>query len=206
MAQPIDIILFDLGNVVVDFDSRRIVKEFAHRSGASPHDIAQLISTSTLYHDFEQGTVTPAELHKALEHHLSFTIPYPEFLPIWNDIFSAKPDMEEFIRDMKTKCRIAALSNTNELHWNYLKEKFDIMNIFDDYFLSFQLHCRKPQEVIYSKVLDYYKVSPETIAYIDDVPSFISVARNLGIQGHIFTTVDDVKQWISGRLQSDKHL
>jgi len=150
-----------------------------------------------VYHDFERGTISPAAFHVAIENHLSVVIPYPEFLLIWNDLFTQKTDMEAFVREMKRKCRIAALSNTNTLHWSYLQEKFDIISEFDDYFLSFQLRCRKPEKAIYQHALDYYKLPPEKIAYIDDVPSFVAVAQSMGIQGYVFTTLSDIRRRIS---------
>jgi HAD superfamily hydrolase (TIGR01509 family) len=198
MAEQIEVILFDLGKVIVDFDTMRIAREVSRRSGATREDIVRLISSSSLYHDFEKGNIAPVDFLAAIESQLSFTIPYAEFLPVWNDIFTLKPEMETYVRQMKRKYRIAALSNTNELHWAFLKEKFDIMRIFDDLFLSCELHCRKPEEEIYKKALDRYKLPPGRIAYIDDVPAFVAVACGLGIQGYVFKSVEDLKEQFIG--------
>lgn len=197
MAQKVDIVLFDLGKVVVDFDTSRIVTELAGRTKKSPEDIARAISTEPLYHDFERGRITAADFHRALQHTLGLVVSFNEFLPIWNNIFTQKPDMEQLVRETKRRFRIAALSNTNELHWNYLRQQFRIMHSFDDYFLSHTLHTRKPEEKIFNAVLAYYGLAPNRIAYFDDVPEYTAAARERGILAHVFTTVEEARALIN---------
>lgn len=194
MAGAIEIVLFDLGKVVVDFDTSRIVTALRRFSAASPEEITRLLSVSPLYHDFERGAITPAALHAELQRTLSFTLPYEAFVPLWNDIFTRKPEMEAVVRAAKGKCRIGALSNTNELHWEFLRSNFDIMNEFDEYFLSHQLHCRKPEEAIYRKVLERTGVPGERIMYIDDIPAFIAAACRAGIRGVVFESPRQVQE------------
>lgn len=197
MAQKVDIILFDLGKVVVDFDTSRIVTAFAGHTKKDPEVIARAISTDALYHDFERGNITAADFHRGLKSALGLEISFAEFLPLWNDIFSAKPDSEQLVRDTKRRFRIAALSNTNELHWHFLKQRFRIMHAFDDFFLSHTVHARKPEEKIFSAVLSYYGLQAGRIAYFDDVPEYVDAARARGIRAHVFTSADEARALIN---------
>lgn len=197
MAQKVDIILFDLGKVVVDFDTNRIVNAFAGHTKKGPDAIARAISTEPLYHDFERGHITAADFHRSLNTALGLEMDFNEFLPLWNDIFTPKPDSEQLVRDTKRRFRIAALSNTNELHWNFLKQRFRIMHTFDDLFLSHTLHARKPEEKIFSAVLSYYGLQAGRIAYFDDVPEYVDAARAHGIQAHVFTSADEARALIN---------
>lgn len=197
MAQKVDIILFDLGKVVVDFDTTRIVNAFAGHTKTGPDAIARAISTEPIYHDFERGHISAADFHRALKSVLGLEMTFNEFLPLWNNIFTAKPDSEQLVRDTKKRFRIAALSNTNELHWNFLKQRFRIMHSFDDLFLSHTLHARKPEDKVFTAVLSYYGLQAARIAYFDDVPDYVAAAREHGIQAHVFTTADAARALIN---------
>ena len=45
------------------------------------------------------------------------------FTNIWSDIFSPNPGIDEIINSLINKHKIGILSNTNEMHFQYIKNK-----------------------------------------------------------------------------------
>ena len=76
------------------------------------------------------------------------------------------------------------LSNTDELHFPYIKEKFPAVNIFDNgLMLSYQLGYTKPEKEIYEKALSIYNLNPNETVFIDDREENITAAKELNIKG-----------------------
>ena len=48
--------------------------------------------------------------------------------------------------------KLYILSNTNALHFKYLKNKFKILSEFDDYILSYRSGHRKPNPIIFKEI------------------------------------------------------
>ena len=78
---------------------------------------------------------------------------------------------------------MAALSNEGRELTLYRIRQFELDEFIDFFISSAFVHYRKPDADIYRMALDVAHVSPEQVAYVEDRPLFVQVARGLGIQG-----------------------
>lgn len=88
-------------------------------------------------------------------------------------------EVVEYAHSLKDKCKIAILSNLSYLD----KERIDMqvnLNMFDYVWLSFDLKCRKPDEIIYEKVEADLKYENKNILFIDDTLTNIEIAKKRG--------------------------
>lgn len=108
----------------------------------------------------------------------------------WNAIILDFPEYRlEFIEALseKKKYKLILLSNTNELHIekvieNMTLEKYiKFKNCFDAFYLSHEIHLRKPNFNIYEFVLNIHKLNSEECLFIDDTFENTDSAKNLGI-------------------------
>ena len=66
---------------------------------------------------------------------------------------------------------------------------------FIDFFISSSfVHFRKPDPDIFKIALDIALVEPEEVVYIDDRAMFVSVAKDLGINGIVHTEYASTKK------------
>ena len=86
------------------------------------------------------------------------------------------------------------MSNTNRLHFKFIKERFPIINKFDKLILSYNMKIRKPHPRIYKHALKLANTTPKRTIYIDDRPELIEGARKLGINGIIFKNLKQLKK------------
>ena len=105
----------------------------------------------------------------------------------------------EFIQQLahEKKYQLILLSNTNELHINWIKDNVsfyeDFKNSFDAFYLSHEINLRKPNPDIYQFVLDAHGLKAEDTLFIDDTEENTVTASQLGIQTwHIDPTKDDI--------------
>ena len=92
--------------------------------------------------------------------------------------------MIEFIKQLKEqyKLKIAVINNEGRVLNEYLIKKFQLSQFVDFFISSCFVHYRKPDTDIFRLALDVSHVPAEQAVYIEDLQSFVDVARSMGIK------------------------
>ncbi len=95
------------------------------------------------------------------------------------------PDMIDLIRRLKARyhLKVAVVSNEGRELTEYRIAKFRLADFIDFFISSCFVHYRKPDADIYRIALDIAQVAADCVAYVEDRPMFVDVARGLGIRG-----------------------
>jgi len=197
---PIEVILFDLGNVILPFTHYQIAEKLSQFSQRKEFQDPQRIF-SYLF-DFEKGAVNGYEVgkvssiqfFKSLKKYLHLSLSFKKFIPIWNDIFTEDQGVSEIIRSLKGKKKLGLISNTNPLHFDYILSKFPVIRIFDKWILSHEVGFKKPDVHIFQKAMEWASVEPGKILLIDDMKKHVEVAVSLGMQGIHFISADQLRK------------
>ena len=182
-------IFCDLGNVLINFDHRIAVKKILTNTKKNEHDIYQLFFDSGITKDYEEGKISSSDFFKKVRDSLNLDIGNEKLLPIWNDIFFETPlnkKIQAFLAEVKEKYKLVMISNINETHWEFLKNKIPIFSKFDKLILSYEVGFRKPAIEIYNAALESVKTAPSKAFYIDDRKDLIEAASKFGIKGMSF--------------------
>lgn len=193
----IEAIIFDLGNVLVDFDHLIAANRISKYCQKSSQEIYDLFFDSNCTRLFEAGKISPPDFFSEVKKSLKLSLSYFDFLPIWNEIFfmsEKNKQVLELARKLKNKYKQAILSNINRLHFDYLLAKFDF-SAFHRIFTSFELGLTKPDPEIYLRVAKELGVSSrENIFYTDDREELVREASRLGIKSFAFTGVNQLRE------------
>lgn len=186
--------VFDLGGVVLEFDHMIVCKKLSNFSKFSSQKIYDIIFKSSLNKNFDCGRISPKEFYKKILEKLEINITFDLFKKIWCDIFLENRKMTDFIYELKNNgYKLFLLSNTNELHFDYVEKNFSIIKEFDDFFLSYVLGYRKPDKEIFLELLKKTALPPSNFIYIDDNKEFVDTARSLEIAGIVFKSFEELK-------------
>jgi HAD superfamily hydrolase (TIGR01509 family) len=201
MAQnPIEVILFDLGNVILPFNHYQIAEKlFRFSNGKGVKDPQSIFSylfdlEKGAINGYETGRKSSQEFFQHLKKYLQLTLSFEEFMPIWNDIFWEDVGVSKIIRSLKGRKRLGLISNTNPLHFEYILRKFPIIRIFDKWILSHEVGFKKPDVRIFQKAMDWASVESKKILFIDDMKIHVETAISLGMQGIHFISADQLKK------------
>jgi putative hydrolase of the HAD superfamily len=203
---PIEVIFFDLGNVILPFSHYQIAEKLSRFSQKKEFQDPQRMFSflfdfeNGMVNDFDLGKVSPPEFFQSVKQHLSLSISFEAFLPIWNDIFAEDEEVSKIIRSLKGKWRLGLLSNTDPLHFNYILSKFPIMRMFDKWILSYEVGFKKPAVQIFQKAIEWASVEPARILFIDDIKKHVEVAISLGMQGIHFVSASQLKEELHKKL------
>lgn len=187
-------ILCDVGNVLVFFDLRNIAKGLAEYSDKDAEYIHSFFLKSGARKKFDVGKLSFDELFSSFKINLNLNLSLEKFKKIWCACFISKnTELENSLRKLKGKYRLVLLSNTDEIHFNYVKRHYKFMDIFDDFVLSFKVGYLKPHPMIYINAIRKAKAFPNKIVYIDDISTYVLAAKFLGIKSVHYTGFEKLK-------------
>ncbi len=202
----IEVILYDLGNVILPFNHYQIAEKLARfsqddESGAPETIFSFLFAREKgTINAYETGKVSTSEFFLDLKRSFRLSLSFEAFVPIWNDIFVENPEVSETILSQKGRWKLGLVSNTNSLHFDYALSKFPILRVFDRWILSHEVGFKKPDAEIFQEALEWATVEPEKILFIDDMKRNVEAAVSLGIQGIHFTSARQLKEELSKKL------
>ncbi|MDD3845932.1 MAG: HAD hydrolase-like protein [Syntrophorhabdaceae bacterium] len=195
----IKLFVFDLGNVILPFEHHQIAAKLHETSlikdRFTPDDLFRYLfdHQKGFVNAYEEGLISSKEFFKKLKEKYKLELESEGFKDIWNDIFQEDPAVSEIILYLKRKgYPIVLLSNTNELHFSYVMERYPIIHHFDEWILSFEVGAKKPKEKIYSTIFETRSVERNEVLYIDDIPEYITAAAGYGIPGIVFKEAADI--------------
>jgi FMN phosphatase YigB (HAD superfamily) len=204
--KAIEVILFDLGNVILPFSHYQIAEKLSRFSQREEFQDPQKIFSylfdfqEGIINDFDVGKVTPPIFFQSIKRHLHLSISFEEFIPIWNDIFAEDQEVSRIILCLKGRWRLGLLSNTDALHFDYILSKFPVMRAFDKWILSYEAGFKKPAVQIFQKAIKWASVEPRKILFIDDMKKHVEVAISLGMQGIHFISAPQLKEELHKKL------
>jgi len=203
---PIEVILFDLGNVILPFNHYQIAEKLSRfTKNADFQDPKKIFSylfdfENGAINGYEVGKVSSLDFFQSLKGHLQLTLSFEEFIPVWNDIFWEDRGVSEIIRFFKGKKKLGLLSNTNPLHFEHILSTFPVVRSFEQWILSHEVGYKKPAAEIFQKAIKWASVEPEKILFIDDMKQHVKVAVSLGMQGIHFTSATQLREELTGML------
>lgn len=195
--------LFDIGNVLfhVDFISslKRIMPENID------HPEARLNRLLERKDDFEAGRIAPGDYYPWAAETLGHTGELDTFMEAWVDIFSPnQPMLDTVVHLHEQGHRLILFSNTNEAHIDFLRNHYPVFEHFDGAILSYQVAHVKPEQEIYQRAINDYRLTAENTLYIDDLPENVEGGKRAGFLSHQYKAQShqDFLDWLDELLQT----
>jgi FMN phosphatase YigB (HAD superfamily) len=198
-------IIFDIGNVIVSFDHSRIAEKFRRMRGNSESNETATAVSATLVRSYNLGLVSTKQFFDSVNLELQSNMSFEYFCDAWNSTFGRDPLIpEQFIHELAGDFRLLALSDTNELHFTYLRREFPILNRFDDFILSFEVGLLKPSSQIFEIALEKSNCSADQCVFIDDMQMNVEGAEKAGLKAVRFYSfpelVDQLRSTVLRRV------
>jgi HAD superfamily hydrolase (TIGR01509 family) len=206
LPSPIKVIFYDLGNVILPFNHYQIAEKLSrfsqNKEFQNPQNIFSYLFDfeNGAVNGYEVGKVSTLEFFQSLKEFLQLSLSFEEFVPIWNDIFLENQEVSRIILSQKGKWKLGLLSNTNPLHFDFVLKRFSILRAFDEWILSHEVGFKKPTVEIYQKAIEWAKVEPRKILFIDDMKKHVEAAMSLGMQGIHFISAEQLREELSSKL------
>ena len=192
-------IIFDFGNVIINFNSREVVSHFTDNKEVQDFLINEVIYSPewNKYGFIDSGFITHEEVSILINDRTNniYQDLVNYFMKNYYKYMYIQKEVIEIIKGLKEKgYNIYLLSNTNE----FIYEKFikEIEYLFDGIVLSYRKHILKPHDSIYQYIIAEYNLNPEESLFIDDREDNVKTANKFGIKGRNVKPddVEDIKR------------
>jgi putative hydrolase of the HAD superfamily len=164
-----EVVVFDLGKVLVDFDYTIAAAKIARRSRLAPEQMRYTLEQSPLLRRYETGLVTDEQFAVEVCSTCGFSGTLDEFYAAFADIFSEIKPMTAMQAALRANgVPTCIFSNTNGVAVGHIRRRFPFFANFDHYILSYLEGAAKPDPKIYAAVERAAGRSGEAIVYLDD--------------------------------------
>lgn len=194
MSNSIKVVLFDLGNVLVDLGSAEDINRMLAANGAETEAWKTWLQSPSV-RAFDRGQISLEAFATKLIEEVGLTVSVEEFVRhfvYWpKGLFSGALALVQAVRP---EIHRAILSNTNAAHWPRLMGEMGLAGQFHSYFASHQMGQVKPDRAVYESVLDSLGVAAESVLFIDDNQLNIDMAQSLGMLAFRVKGVDEARK------------
>ena len=178
-TRPFDVVLFDLGGVLIDFAGVAPMKAL---SGIESED--ELWSrwlTCRWVRSFERGECSADDFASGVVGDWALPVEPTAFLDEFRSWPAGPfPGAEELLRRVQRVVPAGCLSNTNALHWEEQFARWSFLDGFDFRFLSFELGVVKPDRALFERVAQLVPAEPARVLFLDDNLLNIEGAHDAG--------------------------
>jgi epoxide hydrolase-like predicted phosphatase len=192
-------VISDMGKVILHFDRGIFYEKIAGFCPYSKDKVKELtLQNFDIVVSFNEGAISPEEFYRKVISKLKAKIGYDEFYAIYSDVFFLNSPVLDIMKRLKRRYKLILLSNTDVMHFTFIKKKFPEILIFDDYILSYEVGAMKPDPRIYEEALKRTGFKPEECLFIDDMEENIKSAQKLGIKVILMEPRTDLEAVLRG--------
>ncbi len=198
-------IIFDLGNVILNIDTKLSEIEFKKHGFTNFAELYTLVGQSEIFDRLEVGAISADDFYNEFRQITKSDLSDSIIEHCWNALIIDYPSKRiELLSQLKPKYRTFILSNTNKIHYDFytklLHEKYGISgleSLVEKAYFSHEINLKKPYKDIYEYVLSDSNLIPEETLFIDDNQDNIKAAKKLGIETIWLTenNVESLKIW-----------
>ena len=178
-----EIVIFDLGGVLINLHVTRCMKAFEALMGEQNMRLilgmdaqgegvkAVSVASKQLMADFERGLITPDHFISEILKFCHAGTTRQEVIDAWMSMLADLPGERLAFVDQLSAAghKVYLLSNGNDLHFDFIDATYHLHDHFDGFFLSHKMHLAKPELAIFQAVMAALPPTNKDIYFIDDI-------------------------------------
>jgi len=193
-------VIFDWGGVLIENPTEGILRYCREVLGIGSG--CMLAAYRKLIPYFQEGKISEEEFWKGVRRRTGAKggMPVSLWLEAFEHSYVEQEDVFAVAHALHGRgCRTGILSNTEKPARPIMER--DSYRIFDPVVLSWQVGSSKPQRRIFETLIETLRLNPQEILLIDDVEANIAAAKDLGLQGLLFTDAEALRKDLAGLLR-----
>ena len=204
-SRSIDAVVFDVGNVLIEWDPRHLYRRvFTHDDGTPDEARVAWFLAEVCHPDWnveqDRGRSIAEAVAEALVRH-------PDHGPAIRSFYGRFQTMipgaiEGSVRVLEALkaagLPVHGLTNFSAETFATTRRRFGFLNACDTVVVSGEGGVVKPDPRIFEILIERARLTPGRTAFVDDSPRNIEAARALGFQAHLFEGADGFRGWLRG--------
>jgi glucose-1-phosphatase len=193
VAEPVDLVLFDLGGVLIELPGVHAMMELTGIN--SEQELWRRWLTCRWVRRFESGGCSETEFAAGVVADWQLDLSAAAFLQAFRDWPAGPlPGAAELVTQTRASVTTGCFSNTNALHWHDHIAGWPLTGLFDHRFLSFELGLLKPDIAAFAHVAGLLEVPAGRVLFLDDNAVNVAGAAAAGFQAARAAGVEQARQ------------
>ena len=182
----IELVAFDLGNVLCTVDEKTPAAKLATLSGRAQAEVHDVVFGKAHKLLFESGQLGFEDHARSAIAELGIDLSVADFTELYDSALIPSDEMFPLVNRIAATLRISLVSNTSEPHWQSAERFLPFSSQLDPVIVSYAVGSMKPNPRFYDSLLVQSGVPAGRILFVDDLPENIEGARKAGMVGHLF--------------------
>ena len=196
-----NLVLFDVGGVLIDLQSEQarssLVSEYGMTTTAY-EGLSRCTYEKQPFSITEEATIGAVGSDEYID---AFRAACGCFVPASvmkqnreSIVGHERPAMIELVSMVSERVRVAAFTNTIDMHWNMLQNRdhFSFPTIVEQTIASHLIGVAKPTKAAYQEITRRLEIEPAEVLFIDDSRINVSAAIEYGMRGIVFNSYRDL--------------
>ncbi|HJC09755.1 MAG TPA: HAD family phosphatase, partial [Candidatus Blautia merdigallinarum] len=181
-TSEIDTLIFDIGKVLVRYDWKKLLRDLKYDEETA-QAVAKAVFLSNTWTEGDRGILSEEELLQAFINNdpvhekqiretferMGETIRVYSYTKSWLTYFK------------KRGYKLYILSNFSKPLFDRCQKEMKFLDFMDGGYMSWQIHCLKPDPKIYQKLIKDFDIEPSKAVFIDDLLDNVAEARAQGL-------------------------
>jgi putative hydrolase of the HAD superfamily len=192
-------ILFDVGGVLVDLDVPAWLGLLAQESGRPLEEIKQIVNgpdDNPVRQVLRLGGIGVCSEEDFLETHCRLLgggiTPASVRAAYMAMLKGENQEMLQLVPGLKATLRLLCFSNTNAMHWEYMRAHYKIFDFMEYSLASHIVKLRKPDPAVYQYICTKLNISAHECLLVDDTLENVQAAQDFGMQALHFHAPQDL--------------
>ena len=186
----IDAVVFDVGNVLIEFDPKHILTELfpGDEAQAVRGDIMRLLFMDPIWLAMDRGTIDMESVARQFaQRHPRLADPMDLLLNRWTDHIQPIAQSVLLLERLKKEgYKLYALTNFAAKPFEQVRKRYGFFELFEGCVVSAEERLLKPDLEIYRRLMERYGLSAERVLFVDDSVANVEAAMHLGMHALVF--------------------
>ncbi|MFW5985634.1 MAG: HAD family hydrolase, partial [Halanaerobiaceae bacterium] len=191
----IENIIFDLGNVFFDFLPEKYLAQ-KYDDSVLVDELTEKIFYTPEWKELDRGNLDNSRLvQKLTQKHPELEEQIRHIGQNWEEMLELKEETVKLLEELDQQdYSLYILSNISEGAFNYLKNRYQFLDLFSGAIISGKLGVIKPEAEIYEKLITRFQLKPQKSVFLDDRRDNIEEAKKQGLKTIHFTDISRVRK------------
>lgn len=191
----IDVVVFDLGGVLIDWNPRYLYRQLFDDAEAMERFLSEVCSPEWNERQ-DAGRPWREAVADLVAQHPDQAAMITAYHERWPEMLSGDiTDSVEVLKELEAHgLRLYALTNWSHETFPVARKLFSFLDWFDGIVVSGEEKLIKPDPAIFHRLLTRYDITPSRAVYIDDSPRNVAGAADVGLRALRFVDADRLRE------------
>lgn len=194
--EPLEAVVFDIGNVLVDWNPRYIYRDFFDGDEAAMEHFLAHVCAPEWNREIDAGK----PFDEAVSERQKLYPEYADLIAAWRDLWpkslgGAIEGTVDILAAVKGRgYPLYAITNWSAETFPVARERFPFLAWFRDIVVSGEVGIAKPDRGIFEIFLGRHPIDPRKAVFIDDSPPNLVTAASVGLAGIRFVDPETLRR------------